>query len=102
MHAVILCNEKEWNKFKDGLIVYDRKRNRFISREEALEKIKDNCDYQEELENIINFDSYEISRQMLYNGFFDFMSRHTEETHISRELENGEKIYAVSMYYGDF
>lgn len=93
VHSITLCTEDEFQKWKNGKILFDRDECRFVTPEQ-FEEFKSSEYYNEE---------YDHDRGLTYNQFFDWQGDDSYldymEKYQKHEKINGVDIVAFG-YYG--
>lgn len=104
-HSITMCSEDEYNKWKNGELLYDYWHEEFITKKEYEEKIKKEKEeyfkkYPNETEE--DFEEYiEDDKQFFnYQDFWDYIDYETFED--SYTTSKGEKVIAFGYYGNDY
>lgn len=103
-HSITMCSQEEYDKWNKGDVLLDKGWNakkRFISKEEAIEKLKDNEYYKD-----LDFNDKEaveeaLKEEELYTSEQYFDNDYLEIFESTYTTENGETIVAFGLYGHD-
>jgi hypothetical protein len=97
-HSITMCSKEDYDKWEKGEILFDRDEGQFITKEEAIQKLKNdkyykNLDFNDEED--INEVFGELNIYTSEEYFDDEFLENFEHTYITK---NGETIVAFGKY----
>ena len=109
VHSLTMCNGEDYKKWKDGKILYDKWNDCFITKDEAIEKLKKlkwnsgelwypnvNWDNDDEVDKV-----FKKEKIKTYDEFFDDYDYDYETFVDFYTTPNGEEVVAFGYYGSD-